>query len=271
MMRRSRRPTIVLLGSAETLAGLDGLLRRANVALRRVPVLEFHDAVPRRRPPWSVRPAGFDILLVGSLRAVERFVRTSLDPAAARGASVWAVGTVTARAMRRLGWRHVRAAPTAGVDALLASLGPGRGRRLIYPRSDRAGPTAGDRLRARGWRVWDPVVYRTTARSALRPSERRVVEGARAWIATSPSSLSALRRLLGPARFGRGRRTVPLIALGDRTLRAARGHGFRHAESAGAATVQALTYYVVRRFSDGTSARVRTVSVASTARPRRGA
>ena len=271
MMRHDRRRSIALVGGPETLDGLEGRLLRANVVLRRVPVLEFPEVVPRPRCPWPRRPRTFDLLLVGSLRAVDRFVRPCLDPASAGRATVWAVGATTARAMRRLGWRRVRSAPRAGIDAVLAALGPGRGRRLVYPRSDRAGPDAGRRLRARGWRVWDPIVYRTRTRPALRPSERRLLERADAWIATSPSSLSALRRLLEADRFERLRQTVLLIALGDRTLRAARGHGFRNAESAGTATVQGLTYYVVRRFPNGTPPRARAISIASAARPRRAA
>ena len=271
MTRPPARHRIALVGAPDGLAGLEPALSAHRIALERVPVLTFRAVGGPALLRQLHRFGSPDALLVGSGRAIDFFVGAWLAPPSTARTVAWAVGATTAERMRRLGWRRVRTAPREGIEGAIAALGPGRGRRLLYPRSDRAGPGAARLLRARGWNVWDPVVYRTETRGPLGATERRALETASAWIVTSPSALSAVRRRLGARRFGAVRRRMPVIALGERTLRAARGHGFRRAESVGSATVEALTYYVVRRFADGSPSPARTVSIPSPARPRRGA
>ncbi|WP_066517244.1 uroporphyrinogen-III synthase [Curtobacterium ammoniigenes] len=85
------------------------------------------------------------------------------------GVRVAAVGDATADACRQAGWT-VDVVPEDASAADLAAIMPQTTGRVLVPRSDLAGPTLAQALRARGADVHDVVAYRTvgTGTDALR-------------------------------------------------------------------------------------------------------
>ncbi|MGB6501684.1 MAG: uroporphyrinogen-III synthase, partial [Thermoplasmata archaeon] len=121
-----------------------------------------------------------------------------------------------------------RRAAGDGAAALVRSLLREPHRRLLRFRSGRAGPELARELRRNGHRVVDVVVYRTETTPQPAPALRREIGRADLWVVTSPSALSGLRSTLGPRRFRQLGPSARLVVLGERSRRAARGHGFRH-------------------------------------------
>lgn len=117
-------------------------------------------AAPAAGPsaPAAAAVAGGDWLVVTSATTVRVLAeRLSGLPS---GVRVAAVGDVTARAARALGWTVELVPEEASAAGLVAAL-PADARTVLHPRSDLAAPTLVDGLRARGIDVVDAVAYRT--------------------------------------------------------------------------------------------------------------
>ena len=109
---------------------------------------------------------------------------------------------------------------SAVADRLLEA----RPMRIVYPRSDRAGPSLSRRLTRQGHSVLDLVAYRVGSPAASSQRVAARLQRADRVLVTSPSALSFLRRTLGPSGM---RSLCPVVVLGPRSARAARGHGIR--------------------------------------------
>ncbi|MGI0053651.1 MAG: uroporphyrinogen-III synthase, partial [Thermoplasmata archaeon] len=105
-------------------------------------------------------------------------------------------------------------------------------------------------LRKRGHRVADLVVYRLTATPPPSARARRELARATLLVVSSPSGISELRRGLGPDGFARLLRRTRLVVLGDRSRRAARGHGFRRVSVAPSTTAQRFTRHLLGELRD---------------------
>lgn len=133
---------------------------------------------------------------------------------------------------------------------MVKALGKGPSRRILYLRSDAAGPRLARALRRNGHRVLDVVVYRLTAPSALTARDRHRLASADLLVVTSPSGLSTLRRRLSRSEFVRLTRSSRLVVLGERSRRAAAGHGFRQTSVAPTSTAQRFTRHLLRELRD---------------------
>jgi uroporphyrinogen-III synthase len=243
-----RAPRVVLLSAPGTLGGIDPLLRKLRIRLIRI------DTVVQRPVPvesWWKRlgaRAGRDGVIVTSRAGVVAGVRPWVrrTRTATGGIRFWAAGPGTASALRALGARHVSKPPTAGADGIVRALRQSPARNLLYFRSDRAGPSLANELRRGGHRVTEIVAYRVRPVAALTPTQRREIREADVLVATSPSSLSSVRRGLDRRTFDRVRSTARLVVLGERSLRAARGHGFRAVRVAPSTAAQGFTRYLLR-------------------------
>ncbi|PYY37966.1 MULTISPECIES: uroporphyrinogen-III synthase [unclassified Curtobacterium] len=102
--------------------------------------------------------AGDDWLVVTSATTVR--VLAERLPGLPAGVRVAAVGEVTARAARAVGWT-VDLVPDDHSAAGLVRALPADARLVLHPRSDLAAPTLVDGLRARGIDVSEVVAYRT--------------------------------------------------------------------------------------------------------------
>ena len=228
MGRTRARRTIAVLSSAGTLAGVDPILARAGVRVLRVPAVAS-TPVPWQR--WRARldrSPSVDVVLVTSRRGVADGVVPWLQhtPAATRAVQFWAGGPATARALRAAGVRRVRRPSSVGSASLGQSFATTPARTILYFRSDRAGPALARSLRQNGHRVLDLVVYRLRPPPGLAARACAALAAAPLWVATSPSSLKALRGALGSRRFADLARRTSLVVLGERTREAARRHGF---------------------------------------------
>jgi uroporphyrinogen-III synthase len=266
-MVASPRATLVLVSAPDALPGLDEGFRAIGVRIVRIPVLDF---LPR--PVSLLRGAltefgTFDTLVVTSSEVVTAFVRPLSRLIHAQGPSleIWAAGPTTARALRDRGFLRVHQAAGLGALPIVEALRRSRPRSVVYPRSDRAGPGVARTLRRRGDRVLDLVSYSVRSRTRLTPREVRALADSDAWIMTSPSAISALRSALGNVGLRSMSRAAQVWVLGERTRRAARGHGIHGARSIGGVTTQEITYYVSRWCEHGADERRRVRASASTA------
>jgi uroporphyrinogen-III synthase len=251
-MARPSRPTVALLSAEGTLPGVDALLRREGVR-----PLRLVSVVPRPVAPdrWAKRLHRWgtpDTVVVTSRAAVfagvlpwrRRTGRTTVRP------EYWAAGPGTADALRRAGVRPVRRPRGMGATAVAEALRRTSPRSIVYFRSNAAGPGLARTLRSQGHRIADLVVYRLVPPPPLSASARRELATTTVLVATSPSALSALRRRLDAPTFARLRRSTNLVVLGDRSRRAARGHGFRHVSVAPSTTPQRFTRHLLRELRD---------------------
>ncbi len=247
-MTRPRGPIVYVFASREALAGLRPAAAAAGLRLRRVEAIR---AVACRTRIVSGRALGlsdFDTLVVTSRRAADRRLRRWL-PRGERTWTAWAAGPGTAAALRRLGLSTVRQGLVLGGPGIARAIGPAR-RTILYVRSAEAGPTLARALRLRGHRVQERVTYALrTDRPRLRRQTARLAEGAAA-IFTSPSTLSATRAAVGPARLRLLARRLPAFVLGNRTGAAARRAGFRRVVAVGSTDPQRLVRQLVRALGD---------------------
>jgi len=241
-------PTVVVLSAPGTLKGIDSQLRRGGARLVRIASLEPR---PVDATIWLGRLARAptpDTVVVTSRTAVSTGVRPWRRAFGQFPASLefWAAGPGTAQALRRAGIRRVHRPRTVGAMAVASALDRRPPRNVVYFRSDLAGPRLARALRGQGHRVVDLVVYRLEAPPPLTARARRELSTADLLVVTSPSGLSDLRRRLDRATFSRLARTTCLVVLGERSRRAAHGHGFRHASVAPSTTEQRFARHLLR-------------------------
>jgi uroporphyrinogen-III synthase len=252
-MTPNSRPRVVLLSAPGTLAGIDPLLRAAGVRLFRITSITTRPLAPEKWLPRLGRTPRPDTVIVTSRASVtygvvpwrKHRIRTTLP------VEFWAAGPGTADALRAAGIRRVRTPRRIGASGILGGLSRGPRRNILYFRSDIAGPALARRLRDRGHRVIDVTVYRTEQGTGLLSGAQQELARADLLIATSPSTLSSLRRGLVHRSLLRLQQNVPVVVLGERSQRAARGHGFHRVSVAPSPNAQRFTRYLLRELRDG--------------------
>jgi uroporphyrinogen-III synthase len=251
-MAGNSRPSIVVVSAPGTLAGIDAPLQRAGVRLFRLVVMRPRIVQPNRWLEKLARARTPDTIIVTSRTAIGAGVQPWRRRRGSFPATVefWAVGAGTAHALRQAGVRRIHRPPTASSVALAQSLRRKAPRSIVYFRSDVAGVQLARTLRGQGHRVEDVVVYQLAAAGRLSARALREISRADLLVATSPSALSNLKRGLDRRSFERLSRTVPLVVLGERTRRAARGHGFRRTSVAPTTTAQRFTRYLLQELRD---------------------
>ena len=241
---------VVLLAAPGALEGVDRYLAKSRIELYRVEVLRQQPVPPSAWLPRVARAGPIDTVLVTSRFAVGagvlpwRHRRNRIAPPP----EFWAAGPRTAEALRRLGIPKVRHGSTLGSAGIVAKLGR-RHRRILYLRSDQAGPSLARALRGRGHRVTDVVVYRVEARSSLREKDRRRIRNAAVLVATSSSAITGLRRGIGSPTFRSLARSTPMVVLGPQTARRARALGFRSVSVAPGTGAQRFTRHLLRELN----------------------
>lgn len=168
---------------------------------------------------------------------------------------VAAVGAATAE---RLAEHGVSAAVVAGgsaealADALLAEDPDLRGRRVLWPRGDRALATFPERLAAAGAKVDAPVAYRTVYADpeAFAPILDAVTDGSVAAVAfMSPSSAEATARALGVDGLRTVRERTVIASIGPTTSAALARLGAPPHVEAATQTLQGLALAIRERLS----------------------
>lgn len=247
-VERTRRPTIALVAVRGALTGVDGRLRRAGVDVLRVRSVEPQPVSPRAWLGPVLRRARPDTVVVtsraGVLAGVVPWSRAV--PGARLGTEFWAVGPGTAAALRSAGVRCVRQPTGPGSMGVASAVGTRSRRRILYLRSDRAGPELARRLRRRGHVVIERVVYRLRPSPGWTAREKEGFARADLLVVTSPSGLAQTRRQLGRAVMGRLARTTRLVVLGPRSRRAAALLGFRRISVVAPTTAQRFTRHLLQ-------------------------
>lgn len=247
-MTSTPHPLVVLVSARGTLAGIDGLLRRAGVRLVR---LESMTPRPMDPTAWldriarSPRP---DTVIVTSRAAVDAGVRPWRRVVARFPASLefWAAGPGTAQALRRAGVSPVHRPRDVGAMAIAQALGPRPARTIVYFRSDLTGTRLARALRARRHRVVDLAVYHLQPAPRLAARSRADLLRADLLVVTSASGLSDLRRRLDRRTFARLCRATPVAVLGELSRQAAEAHGFLQVLVAPSTTAQRFTRFLLR-------------------------
>jgi len=245
-------PTVVVLSAPDALEGIDPLLRRAGARVVRLTSLEARPVDPALWLERLVRLPKPDTVVMTSRTAVGAGVRPWRRASGPFPTSLefWAVGPGTVQALRQAGIRRVHRPRTVGAMAVAEAFGRRPSRRVVYLRSDLAGPGLARVLRGQGHRVVDLVVYRLEAPLPLSVRARHQLSTADLLVVTSPSGLSYLRRRLDRMTFTRLARTTPVVVLGERSRRAARAHGFRRTSVAPSTTAQRFTLHLLREIQN---------------------
>ncbi len=248
MTRRGHRGTVVLLAAPDTLAGLDVACARAGIRLVRLISVRTRPVPTERWLPRLERRPIPDLVVVTSRAAVTAGVRRWLRARRPARPSVdyWAAGPTTARALRAVGARPVHRARSLGAEGIAGALARLRPRRILYFRSDRAGPDLARRLRRFGHRVDDTVVYRVVPRTRISSGEARAVLTSNVLAATSPSALTLLSGSAIARRLAARPRPARLVVLGPRTGSAARALGFRNVSVAPSPNPERFTRHLLR-------------------------
>lgn len=227
-------------------------LRRLGVGVLRLAVLRPTAREPSRWLSGTPRPPRVDVVLATSRHAVLLGLLpwSRLPPGPVRGVSFWASGPGTAKLLREHGFGPVRRGPGVGAAGILAGLA-GTPQRILYLRSDLAGPGLARQLRRQGHHVTERVVYDTRTDPGLVRRNHGLLRRADLLVVTSPSAFLALRRGLGATELRGLREAVPVVVLGSLSASAARSAGFRRVVVVPPTTPQRFARRLVRELADG--------------------
>jgi len=260
---------VVVTRSPEQAAELIRELEQLGAQVLLLPAVAFSD--PDGPAPLDQAIASFaqfDWLLFTSRNAVHFFAKRcralgapqagKLGGESASGPRVAAVGPATAEAAASEGYRVEYVAREFRGAALAAELGPRlEGKRVLLPRSDRAGSDLPASLRANGAEVTEVVAYQTLAPEGFHPSVVEAIRRGEVDVVTlmSPSAFHHLAEQVGAENLSEVTRRVALAAIGPVTSAAIREAGVPVAiearEATGAALVAAIADYFAQRQPSG--------------------
>ena len=254
-MARRRLPLVVLFSAPGTLTQIDRPLLRAGVRLARITSIQTRPIAPTHWLKRLTRASKPNTVVVTSRTAVSAGIRPWRHEIGRfpRPLEFWAVGPGTAHALREARIRRVRRPPRVAASAVAQALGRRAVRRIVYFRSDAAGPRLARMLRDQGHSVVDVAVYRLETSPRLTRQALQTLATADLLIVTSPSALAHLRNNLDRRAFVRLAQSVRLVVLGDRSRRAARKIGFRRVAVAPSTTAQRFTRYLLRELRDASA------------------
>ena len=201
--------------------------------------------------------AGFDWLVLTSANAVQFFFARlqsfGLDSRALGHCRVCAVGPKTAAAIRQHGIQPDLIPADykgEGVVAAFAELNLA-GKRVLFPRADKAREVIPKGLAAQGAEVIAPVAYCNQVPDALPPEALDALEAGEVDCVTftASSTVENLAAILGPERFTRLLAGVPVASIGPITSKTCRQLGLEVAIEPEKYTLAALTEELVRYFA----------------------
>ena len=260
---------VVVTRAPEQAGELIRVLEQLGAQVLLLPAVAFSDpAGPAPLDQAIASFAQFDWLLFTSRNAVHFFAKRcralgapqagKLGGESASGPRVAAVGPATAEAAAQEGFRVDYVAREFRGAALAAELAPRlKGKRVLLPRSDRAGADLPAALRANGAEVMDVVAYQTTAPEGFHSGVVEAIRRGEVDVITlmSPSAFHHLAEQVGAENLREVTRRVALAAIGPVTSAAICEAGLPVAiearESTGAALVAAIADYISQRRPSG--------------------
>jgi uroporphyrinogen-III synthase len=248
---------IVVTRAIEQARGLKDSLEKLGAIVLLVPAVSFSEPADSSALDGTIRSLDeFDWILFTSANAVRFFANRckKLGRAFTEGKRPCcaAVGPVTASAAAAEGFTIDYVAKeflgTALAWELNASL---VGKRVLLPRSERAGRELPDALKSGGAEVIEVVAYRTGGVGAADPAVMEALREARVDVVSffSPSAVENLRGELGADVLSRLASKVALAAVGPVTATALRKAGLPVAIEALDATAESMTIAIENYFS----------------------
>lgn len=251
MTEALRPPRILLAASDRALSDVEAALGR-TVELRRWVTVRWRPVPARRLRRRLAGVRAVDGVILTSPAVVESFLVPVLPdvwPYEWRRLRYWASGPATARALRRRGGPRATIGSPEGAEGIARALARVPPLRLLYPRSDRAGPALARRLRRAGHRVIEVIAYRHEPVGRASDRARRWAERADLIVVTSPSAWDGLCRALGPSGIRTLRRSARFVALGSTTARRLRADGLRRLAVAPGSSAQRFTPFLLGRLA----------------------
>ncbi len=254
---------IVVSRAPEQAHDLIQALRELGAEVLLLPAIHFSEPPDTERLDAAIRElAGFDWILFTSRNAVRFFAQRcrkfgmipqGRKQAGRRGFVTAAVGPATAQAATEEGFAPEFIAREFRGEALAQQLGPQlAGKRVLLPRSDRAGTGLPEALRAHGAEVVDVVAYHTHMPESLDASVIEAIRQGQADVLTfaSPSAFSHVAEQIGLDTLRRIAGSTALAAIGPVTAAAIRDAGLTPAIEAGEATSAALVAAIRDYFAE---------------------
>ena len=213
---------------------LAALLERNSAHVAQSPLIRI--ASPARAELAALTANAYQWVAFTSANAVRAVAAHAGARTLLKGARGACVGDATADAAREAGWPVDLTPQRPHVKGLLeafANVAPGG--RVLFPRGELAPSTLGEGLKAQGFSVDDPVVYRTVPDMDGMRLLAQEVNALDAVVLASPSAVHNAAEACGL-----GLRTLALFSIGTSTSAALGGHKLTPAGEALEPTAQAI-------------------------------
>jgi uroporphyrinogen-III synthase len=248
---------IVVTRAVEQAQELVARLEKMGAIVLLFPAVSFSEPNNTTELDRAIRSlVEFDWILFTSANAVRFFARRcrkmGVEPNQEGNYLCAAVGPATASAVAAEGFSVDHVAQefvgTQLARELSASLA---GKKILLPRSNRAGPDLPDALRAAGAEVTDVVAYHTGGVGAIDPEVMRTIREAQVDVISffSPSAVENMRAELGGKVLSSLAAKVALAAVGPVTAAALGGAGLPVAIEAPTATAESMAAAITNYFS----------------------
>jgi len=246
---------VVITRAAEQAGEFTERFQQAGAEVVMLPVLEYV-ALEGTGLDGALRTLGtFDWMILTSTNAV-RFLRARLttlgiEPSSAQPPAIAAVGDSTAAAAREAGFRcDFVAQKSTGLDLANELNAQVSGKRVLLPRSDRAGSQLPEALAEFGAQVTDLVAYGTRPLKPRGPEWESLLRGEVDMVTfASPTAFYNFEEAAGRKALGALAPRVKFAAIGPTTSRAIREAGFEVAVAAPQANAAAMVAAVAQYFA----------------------
>lgn len=213
---------------------LASLLERNSAQVVHIPLIRI--APPARDELAACTGNAYQWVAFTSANAVRAVAVHAAARTLLQGARVACVGEATADAARAVGWLVDLTPQRPHVKGLLdafANVAPGG--RVLFPRGELAPSTLAEGLKAQGFSVDDPVVYRTVPHMDGMKQLAQQAAGLDAVVLASPSAVHNAAEACGQAL-----RRLALFSIGPSTSAALGGHKLTPAGEALEPTAEAM-------------------------------
>jgi uroporphyrinogen-III synthase len=184
----------------------------------------------------------YDYLIFSSPHAVTFFVEAlrELWIKKPHTIKIAAVGPVTARALHASGFAPHIIPKKAGAIELVQELKGIDGKKVLFPRSARAGEEAIDALRERGAFVTPIILYTTTSIASEAGMFETATQDARCIIFMSPSGVAGFAKNFPGNILSEHVAMTRALAIGPTTAKAVSSAGFKHISIAKPSTLDGI-------------------------------
>jgi uroporphyrinogen-III synthase len=258
---------IVVTRAIEQARGLRECLENMGAVVLLFPAVSFSEPADTTDVDRAARALeSFDWILFTSANAVRFFARRCRKLGVVWGESekplCAAVGPATASAAAAEGFKISLVAHEYLGSALARELSDSvAGKRVLLPRSERAGHDLPEALKAAGAEVTEVMTYHTGGIGAVEPAVMEAVREARVDVVSffSPSAVENFRGELGTEAFSRLGAKAALAAVGPVTAAALRNAGLPVVIEAQEATAESMAAAIRKYFSAQAASQARSI------------